>query len=103
MRNRVLGVVLGLFTGCVTVGMPVATSTQLERAVQATPGVTAEQVMEGRSLYVRRCGNCHQLIEPKLREPDEWPAEVDRMAQRANLTPEQRQRVVLYLQTVAKP
>ena len=65
------------------------------------PGTTVEDLERGRRLYVRRCSGCHTLILPAAHAPDEWPALVDAMAEKARLKPGERDDVVRFLVAVS--
>ena len=65
------------------------------------PGTTVADLERGRRLYVRRCSGCHTLILPAAHPPDDWPALVDTMAEKARLRPGERADVVRFLVAVA--
>lgn len=77
-----------------------ATSADVAVAQKHRAGVTLDDLEQGRSLYLSRCGACHQLIDPKSVAPSKWPHEVQEMQQRAKLTSEQVELISLYLVTV---
>ncbi len=65
------------------------------------PGTTVDDLERGRRFYVRRCSGCHTLILPAAHAPDEWPALVDAMAEKARLKPGEREDVVRFLVAVS--
>jgi mono/diheme cytochrome c family protein len=65
------------------------------------PGTTVEDLARGRTLYVRRCSGCHNLVLPQAFPPEKWPKLVDEMAARARLRPAERDDVVRFLVAVA--
>jgi len=65
------------------------------------PGTTLADLQRGRSLYVRRCSGCHNLVLPAAHSPGAWPERVDRMADKARLRPGEREDVVRFLVAVA--
>ena len=92
----VAALVLGL-AGCGARPMPVATEADAARA-----GTTVAELDHGRKLLLGHCGSCHQPPSPTERVAAEWPREVDEMAERSGLSPEQAARVTRYLTTFAK-
>jgi cytochrome c5 len=65
------------------------------------PGTTIEDLDRGRSLYVRRCSGCHNLILPGAHQPEDWPRLVDDMSEKARLRPGERDDVVRFLVALA--
>jgi cytochrome c5 len=86
---------------CATLEGVMPTPGQLARA-QAR-GITTDQLESGRTCFAERCTACHVAPKPSSRPAAEWPEEVDRMAKRSRLTPEQKQLILQYLQTVSEP
>lgn len=56
---------------------------------------------EGRALYERRCGTCHDLYAPDEYPAAAWPRYVKRYGPRSGLTAAQREKVTAYLQAAA--
>jgi hypothetical protein len=103
-RRRIAGAILatGLcFTAACAAALRHATPEDARRLAPAWPGTTVESLERGRSLYVRRCSGCHNLILPRAFPPDRWPAQVDDMAQKVRLGPGERDDVVRFLVAVA--
>ena len=61
------------------------------------PGATMEQLEQGRSLFVRRCIECHVLPAIAQYPSQKWPRIVDWMAERAALKPAEREAVIAYV------
>lgn len=57
--------------------------------------------MEGRKLYVVKCGSCHYLYRPGAHTPDEWVEQMEEMAERAKVTDVEREAILQYLVTMA--
>jgi mono/diheme cytochrome c family protein len=78
---------------------PPVSSTLIARA--RCDHVTAQQVSQGRVLFLHRCLECHTLPVVTKYSRDEWPHLVSRMASRADLTPAEEQSIVAYLRAAA--
>jgi mono/diheme cytochrome c family protein len=70
-------------------------------AEERWPGTTVADLQHGRSVFVTRCSSCHGLPDPSGSTAAEWGPLVDKMADRAHLTPEERNDVVHYLSAVS--
>jgi hypothetical protein len=77
------------------------TTADVTRAAATRPQTTIEELEHGRTLYVQRCGNCHEAYQPNAYASDAWPKQVDEMAERAKLAASDRELVVLFLVTMA--
>jgi hypothetical protein len=49
-----------------------------------------------------RCSGCHNLPLPEVHTADGWVDEVEDMGKRANLSPEQSEEVLAYLQAAVR-
>jgi len=78
-----------------------ATPEDALRLASRWPGTTLGDLQRGRTLYVRRCSGCHNVVLPRAFPPGRWPALVDDMAQKARLGPGEREDVVRFLVAVA--
>ncbi|HEU0031518.1 MAG TPA: hypothetical protein VFQ53_12855 [Kofleriaceae bacterium] len=76
---------------------PQATSLDAERA-----NVSLAELQEGRTLTIRKCGNCHQPPMPYEHTAADWPRMLDEMAQRSNLDAKQRHYIEQYLVVMAE-
>lgn len=59
------------------------------------------ELIEGKDLYERRCGTCHELYSPRDYSPAAWPRYVKRYGPRSGLRPSDREKVTAYLQAAA--
>jgi hypothetical protein len=91
-----------LLAGCAG-GLPHPTAEVAARVAHSQPGVTLESLEAGRGLYVHHCSGCHNLVVPAAKQPQEWPAWVDKMAERAKLAPEELSLIEGYLVALATP
>jgi hypothetical protein len=101
--NRIGGGLLVLaFAGCATV-VPVPDEAQVMRAQKLDPASDLTKLQTGRTRFIAKCAGCHSLPEPTDVKPDEWPDELDTMAVKARLKPEERQLIEVYLRTAQLP
>jgi mono/diheme cytochrome c family protein len=63
--------------------------------------VDAEQLQNGRRLFVSRCLECHTLPSVTKHSPGEWPHLVSRMAARANLSASDQEAITVYLRAAS--
>lgn len=55
-----------------------------------------------RTIYLTRCGRCHEPFSPRRASAGEWPGIVRKMGPRAGLFGEERDRVLRWLQANAR-
>src|ERR1700704_4503557 len=60
-------------------------------------GQSASTLREGRSLFVRRCIECHALPVVSRHRLEVWPAIVAGMSARADLKPAEREAITAYI------
>jgi cytochrome c1 len=63
--------------------------------------VDAEQLQNGRRLFVSRCLECHTLPPVAKYSRNEWPHLVNRMSGRANLSAGEQAAIVAYLRAAS--
>lgn len=61
--------------------------------------ITAEVLVEGKSLYGMNCAKCHELFDAKSFTAAEWRPIVLRMQKEAKISDEQREKIYAYLTT----
>lgn len=66
------------------------------------PPDAAPEVREGHDLFVARCTLCHDAVPPNEHRRAEWPDLVAKYAPRARLSPDDRARVLAYVQQYAE-
>lgn len=59
--------------------VPVPTSADAARGNSRYPDLTLNELSQGRSLYLGRCGSCHALRRPGELAPERWTVEVSEM------------------------
>ena len=88
-----------LLSDCAGISPP--TERQLLNASRLFPGMTAEELFEGKRLYHRKCGSCHVLYQPESRSAALWDSTLDGMATKVRLTEEESVRIRRYLKAGA--
>ena len=91
---RVLVLLLGL-AAC-GVDPPRATALDAQRSK-----VALEQLSEGRSLMIEKCGGCHRPPLPIEKVATAWPKALDEMSTRSKLDTRQRHMIEQYLVVMA--
>ena len=56
-----------------------------------------EDLTEGRKLYIKNCGSCHNLYRPEKFTESHWAAEMVEMKEEAKITDEQAALILKYL------
>lgn len=84
------------------VDVPRATPLDAQRAAQKHPGTTVADLDRGRSMYLSKCTSCHRPVAPRSIQSAHWPEHVGEMSERAHLTSEDRDAILLYLMTIAE-
>lgn len=56
-----------------------------------------DQLAEGRKLYIKYCGSCHNLYSPQAYTVVQWTHQVEEMKGQAKLSDEQAKLVLQYL------
>jgi hypothetical protein len=75
-RTRLGALVL---LGACAPGLPHASASDAAMARERRPDVTVGELEHGRTLYIRRCANCHTLKDPASVSAREWPAKIAEM------------------------
>ncbi|NOZ02526.1 MAG: hypothetical protein GXP54_11630 [Deltaproteobacteria bacterium] len=98
MKNRLrtsLYAAIGILAlACGASVIPLATMADLDHAPQ---GSTVSSLNLGRDIYVQKCSGCHRLRAPAEHSPEDWPGKVERMLEKARLTPDEKDLVIGYL------
>ncbi|CAA7195756.1 c-type cytochrome [Chryseobacterium potabilaquae] len=63
---------------------------------------TAEQIVQGKTIFENSCGKCHKLPEPTAHTSVQWVGIMNSMAPKAKLTDAQHQWVYDYIVSVKK-
>jgi mono/diheme cytochrome c family protein len=103
--RRVLRAATALLTaaavgaGCAAI--PHATPEDAARAAALWSDATQASLEAGRSRYVARCSSCHSLRRPARYPAVRWERYLDKMGDRAKLTPDDHAAILRYLVTMA--
>jgi hypothetical protein len=77
--------------------LPVLTEEDVQRAETRWPTATFSNLESGRQKYIDRCGGCHSLHLPSEFTEDQWRKAVGDMQQRARVSSEEKELILLYL------
>jgi len=95
------GVILTV-AGCETFQTVAPAVTPEMIAVAAPDGGTAESLAVGRRLLATRCISCHSLVPIAKYPATQWPAQVEKMSSRANLSSSEQAQITAYLVTARR-
>ncbi len=62
-----------------------------------TGTASLESLREGRKLYIRHCGSCHNLYTPKSHTHAQWGRQIEEMKVQAKITDQQAALIRLYV------
>lgn len=65
--------------------------------LEVTSKANLEELNEGRSIYINKCGGCHTLVLPEKYSDKDWGIWVDKMEVKANITPSEKEKIMKYL------
>jgi len=100
VRRVTLAIIILFIVSCANLAPPPEVSPAL--ISNARPDhVGAEQLQNGRRLFVSRCLECHTLPSVTKHMRDEWPHFVSRMSGRANLSASEQAAIVAYLRAAS--
>ena len=89
--------------GCETANYaPPVTPTMIRLTSRTKQNADAMKLERGRTLFVRRCIECHTLPAMWKYSREDWPKIVNDMSHRASLKPEDRDAIVAYILAVRK-
>ena len=63
----------------------------------ATASVSYEQLVQGRAVYVNKCGSCHSLYLPHQYTAEVWAHNLDEMQERSKMSDEEKKMVYDYI------
>lgn len=105
MKSRLwlLGVLVCLSACGGSSPFPKPTAADLARGSAHFPDVTLNELTEGRTLYMSRCGSCHVLKRPAELAPEQWQVEVTEMRNKngVKLSDPEAQAIIRYLTVAA--
>lgn len=82
---------------------PILTACLAAVSLRATePSITS--MAAGKKLYQNRCAKCHRMYDPAKYSDAQWQSWMDKMAKKAKLQPEEKQKLLEYVeQTLRAP
>jgi hypothetical protein len=80
--------------------LPPVTPQMAAATNQPNPGIELATLSEGRTLFARRCIECHTLPPLWHYTAEEWPRIVRSMADRAGLNSSERDAIIAYIRAV---
>jgi len=83
----------------ISAGLIIACSTALYIPSEnlVTPNTSIDELREGRTAYINKCGGCHTLIVPEKHTPQEWKRWVDKMEPMVKMTEKEKESILKYL------
>ena len=91
---------MALLVACAAYKPLTPTQRDVERAAKYTPGITLEDLNEGKVIFEASCHKCHSLKKPFHKTEEEIATALPKMAKRAKLDSKQRDLVLNYLLTM---
>jgi mono/diheme cytochrome c family protein len=103
MKKSYSALLVLLLSACGGSPIPRPTEADATRGRAAYPGLTLNELNQGRTLYVSRCGSCHALKRPSELGAERWETEVSKMREEngVKLTDAEAQSIVRYLAVAA--
>lgn len=71
--------------------------TQVTMALKRWPGTTPAELVEGNKIYTTQCNRCHDNFPVEKFTEKKWLHEIDDMAPKAQLSPEEKTKLTKYL------
>lgn len=91
IRNSLLLLGLALVAACSS-ALYMPTSADADRA-----GISTDHLMVGRTLYINKCGSCHNLHLPEQYTQKQWLKEMPEMQKKAKITEEESKQITSFL------
>ena len=88
---------LKLFTAATIIFASCSTALYIPTENQSTSVTSYKELLEGREIYINKCGGCHSLIIPEKFNAEEWNKWVEDMEPKAKLSGEEKQLILKYL------
>lgn len=70
---------------------------ELQIAQQRWPGTSSADLNEGKTIYNTKCTRCHGAKKIVTRDEKSWKASIDKMAPRAKLTADEKEKLTRYI------
>lgn len=75
---------------------------EVERARTKWPESTEASLNEGRGMFIANCKKCHGLPDRNAITADKWPATVERMGAKIDLSANQRQLILRFIEATGQ-
>lgn len=98
MKRKLLILLGFLALGGCAASLPRLTSNQVAWASHQWPGADQATLEADRRFYLASCSRCHAAVSPDKKSLTEWPHWLDKMAPKAKLTADGRERIWEYIQ-----
>lgn len=89
-----------ILVGCKSMTNSVPPVISQMSAVKTAQPIDPATLREGRTLFVHRCIECHTVPSVWHYRKEDWPEIVNRMSQRASLSPAERDAIISYILAV---
>jgi mono/diheme cytochrome c family protein len=66
-------------------------------------GVPLTELQQGRSIYVNKCGSCHNLYLPEQYKPMVWQEYLEKMQTRAGINDDEKTAILKYINSAQSP
>lgn len=73
------------------------TALYIPTETQETANTSIKDLNDGRAAYINKCGGCHSLVVPEKYTPNDWVKWVDKMEDKAKITPLEKEQILKYL------
>ena len=97
----VLFVIAFIIISCQKKALPVITERKEESKKEIQTTIISPDTIAGKSIFIARCGRCHDLPEPAQYTAKRWDGILSYMIPRARLNDEQGVHVTAYLKANA--
>jgi hypothetical protein len=91
-KTKIGTALMTLFLGACSSALYIPTQIDAEKA-----GISTENLIQGRNLYVSKCGSCHNLHLPEQYTQKKWKEEMPEMQRKAKISAEESKLITIFL------
>ena len=84
MKKLLMMISLLMLGACKPVQLVTPTQADVSRVSQKFPGITVDELNEGKSIFENNCDLCHRLKNPVKKNEKQWHRIVPKMVRRVN-------------------
>lgn len=95
LYNKVL--IFKLLIGLIIIVAACGTALYMPARNPGTSETSYIELLNGREIYINKCGGCHSLIIPERYNANDWNIWVDKMGPKARMSDEEKHLVLKYL------